>query len=132
MILNGNNNTPENRQLFVAKYQRDLAIARNKVTPIIITSTPYFNPAWMSLNFIYTKCKQKPFTEISEGWQFSLIGFHNPKKHTGIGYEAFYDLYIRGKKKGKAIDYLNYILKHKKESINFLEMKLPGIKLPAS
>lgn len=103
MVLNYQNNTPENRTLFVSKYKRDLLIAQSKVTPVTF-----------------------------EGWQYSLIGFHNPAKHAGIGIKNFYNLYTQSRKKGKALEYQAYVLTHFEEVVKFIHIKLPRIEQGAS
>ncbi len=62
-----------------------------------------------------------PQADLTAGWQFSVTGFHNPKKHRGLSVDAFLELYKkRGKKK-----YLDYVIPHEEEVKAWLLDRFP-------
>jgi hypothetical protein len=63
----------------------------------------------------------KPSTVWLEKWQYSLVGFHNPKRHKGLSAADFISLYIS--RKGK---FREDVKQRKQEAIEFVKRRFPN------
>ena len=91
MILTAENNTKENRLQLVAEYNELKEKSKVTVKKVQDYSPIPYLPLWLELSSVP---QQQKISNVPEGLEYSLTGFHNPRVHQGLSAEEFYKAYM--------------------------------------